>query len=248
MSNRHYRVITVHRNVVLIRITQSTLQISVAVSLIIATFYDVELILPYMLGVFGSLLYFQLLSKKVDTIGLQYSVKYLLDVDNPELTNNNQTSKSVIDLITDSKIQYELRQRVLQSLSSARFLVPAIIVGLLVQKEKYFPSSTPLTSNRMDTATQSVYLSEALSKYTASFSRYNFHLLPESEFLASMAGFLTLRLALYFREVAKEFKIADLAGFLPGSISMFTRKYLLQQKEENEERNIKVSHDNLHII
>jgi len=59
-----------------------------------------------------------------------------------------------------------------------------------------------------------------------------FHLLSRKQFLGAAFGFLSYFYAILYSEVAKEFRINDLLGFLPGSISEALRLSKSQSKNE----------------
>jgi len=95
-------------------------------------------------------------------------------------------------------------KRLSDNLSGLRLAVPLLMLGLLTSKGYFVDGLSPRL----------------------------FRLVPQSEYIATMAGFLTLRIALYFKEVGKEFRSEDLIGIVPGSLAITLRQLLSNKKDE----------------
>lgn len=222
-----------------VRVTLTSLQIGAAISVVLAGIYGVDLALPYSLGVLGACVYFILLSKKVDSIGLKYSVfqpgnnnsgddsaasfadsKKAVETNTiATATSANDDSKaekakinSTINSSSVDAIAAVANAKFSENLSKLRFLVPVFLVALLTMKEVVIDDYHPTA----------------------------FRLLPQGEFISVMAGFLTLRLSIFLSEVAKEFRAEDIVGILPGSAAMVLRKWLLDKKEAGDEVAVEV--------
>lgn len=102
----------------------------------------------------------------------------------------------------------EERQRKLdENLGKARFAAPLLFVGLLTTKN-----------------------------LAGGGQIQPFELIPRSDFLPALGGFLTYRVSLFFTEVATELTEEDLFGFLPGSVAegMRLNKKLKEQQASGE--------------
>jgi len=95
-------------------------------------------------------------------------------------------------------------KRLSDNASALRLAVPLLMLGLLTTKGYLVDGSIPRL----------------------------FRLVPQSEYIATMAGFLTLRIALYFKEVGKEFRAEDLIGIVPGSLAITLRQLLSNKKTD----------------
>jgi len=95
-------------------------------------------------------------------------------------------------------------KRLSDNVSALRLAVPLLMLGLLTTKGYLVDGSIPRL----------------------------FRLVPQSEYIATMAGFLTLRIALYFKEVGKEFRAEDLIGIVPGSLAITLRQLLSNKKTD----------------
>jgi len=95
-------------------------------------------------------------------------------------------------------------KRLSDNVSALRLAVPLLMLGLLTTKGYVVDGSIPRL----------------------------FRLVPQSEYIATMAGFLTLRIALYFKEVGKEFRAEDLIGIVPGSLAITLRQLLSNKKTD----------------
>ena len=95
-------------------------------------------------------------------------------------------------------------KRLSDNVSALRLAVPLLMLGLLTTKGYLVDGSIPRL----------------------------FRLVPQSEYIATMAGFLTLRIALYFKEVGKEFRAEDLIGIVPGSLAITLRQLLSSKKTD----------------
>ena len=96
-------------------------------------------------------------------------------------------------------------KRLSDNVSALRLAVPLLMLGLLTTKGYLVDGSSPRL----------------------------FRLIPQSEYSATMAGFLTLRIALYITEVGKEFRAEDLIGIVPGSLAITLRQLLSNKKTDD---------------
>lgn len=180
------------------------LQLGVVFAGAFAFFFDGNVSLSYLAGVSAGVVYFLLLAKKVEAIGARYSA---LPLRQPPISGE---TPAIGDVVEDTQTASGAEERTNtagsigpsprsffslspaflgETLANLRFLVPVLLLATLVEKDQVFEH----------------------------FPLEPFSLLPRNEYIAAMGGFLTLRMALYLSEVAKEFRVQDILGILPGT-------------------------------
>ena len=181
-------------------------QIGVVSSVIIFSIRGFDEGLAYGVGVLSGLLYFVLLTAKVDAISSKYSALQLTKLD-VESSNNATASIASIGASLSSRLSNSFAEK----LSSLRYLTPALCLGLLAVKEHTFNPEF-----------QGV-------KYDL------FHLLPRTIFINAMLGFLTLRIALYISEVLTEFRLEDVTSMIPGNVGLVLSQWIKGEDDEKGE-------------
>lgn len=191
------------------RIVALALQIGAVLSVLAGVRFGVDLAVPYSFGVVAGVIYFFLLSTKVESIGSRYSARHLQPIANSaatietEIIDGNTNNIAPKQLATATEL---FANPIFDTLSNFRFLVPVFLLGILSEKDVLFNQ----------------------------YQRRDFHFLPQNEFIAAMAGFLTLRVSIFLSEVVKEIRGEDLAGLVPGSLAILVRKVLFGNKENEE--------------
>ena len=99
--------------------------------------------------------------------------------------------------------------KMVENLSKGRLLVPLIVVLLLAGKNYLADGVVPQ------------YLK----------------VIPQSQFVSSMGGFLTVRFSIFLSEVTKEIRLEDWIGLVPGSLAIAIRNSLANQKGLNNNIN-----------
>lgn len=188
----------------LFRIIVLALQLGVVFAGAFAFFFDGNVSLSYLAGVGAGVVYFLLLAKKVEAIGARYSALPLrqppiseetpaiddIGEDTQAASGAEERTNTVGSIGPAPRSFFSLSPAFLgETLANLRFLVPVLLLAALVEKDQVFEH----------------------------FPLKPFSLLPRNEYIAAMGGFLTLRLALYLSEVAKEFRVQDILGILPGT-------------------------------
>lgn len=121
-------------------------------------------------------------------------------------TDQIGASFSELNMPSDDPMDERIR-KLNENLGKARFAAPLLFVGLLTAKNV-------ATGGQIQP----------------------FELVPRSDFLPALGGFLTYRVSLFATEVATELTGEDLLGFLPGSVAEGIRlnKKLNEQQEAGE--------------
>jgi hypothetical protein len=113
--------------------------------------------IDYFVGMLSGLTYFYLLTKKVETIGAKYSVRYLNNNNNNNNNNNtadNNNNTAVSDSLSgpidasnnnsnnnnNKKLLTSIFDRYATKLATFRFFVPVILLLLLSVKDRYLPT------------------------------------------------------------------------------------------------------------
>lgn len=107
-------------------------------------------------------------------------------------------------LQSNATVPETVETKLLDNAAKARLLVPVLVVALLAGKSVVIDGQTP---------------------------QY-FKLVPQSQFVSAMSGFLTVRFSIFLSEVVKEIRTEDWIGFVPGSVAIVIRNQWLKEKEE----------------
>ena len=159
------------------RIVLSSLQLGLVVTVFTAYFKDVETAGIYAAGVLAGALYLYLLGVKVDSIGSKYSLAGELKDNNITTTESDSVASTLSTTAEQSRVRF------LNILSNARLLIPLVVIGIIAKTDSFAPNVMKTTD----------------------FSPSKLSLIPQSQYIPLMAGFVTNRFSIFINEVGNIF-------------------------------------------